>query len=62
MMWFMLRSMVWRVPGKKTHGDLLKFAEPSEVMIQAEGEYQKLLGVKEIEVRKSVKGLKVVRF
>lgn len=62
LMWFMLRSMIWRVPGKKTHGDLLKFAEPSEVMIQAEGEYQKLLGVKEIEVRKSVKGLKVVRF
>lgn len=59
LMWFMLRSMLVRVPGKKTKRDVIRFTEPSEVEIQAEGEYQRLKGVKEIVVEKK-EGLKVV--
>lgn len=59
LMWFMMRSVLVRVPGKKTVRDVIKFDEPSEVEIQAEGEYQKLKEVKEIVVEKT-KVLKVV--
>lgn len=59
LMWFMVRSMLVRVPGKKTKRDVIRFSEESEVEIQAEGEYQRLKGVKEIAVEKA-KGLKVV--
>lgn len=48
-----------RVPGKKTAKDVIRFVEPSEVEIHAEGEYQRLKGVKEIVVEKA-KALKVV--
>ncbi len=60
--WFMFRSVLVRVPGKKTAGDVIKFEQPSAVMIHAEGEYQKLEGVKKIEIKKSKKALKVVQF
>lgn len=62
LMWFMTRSVVARIPGKKTLGDVIKFEQPSTVMIHAEGEYQKLEDVKKIEIKKSKKALKVVRF
>jgi len=58
--WFMARSVLTRIPGKKTRGDVLAFDEPAKVMIQAEGEYKKLEGVKTIEVRKAEKPIKVV--
>lgn len=59
LMWFMIRSMCVLIPGKKTKRDVIKFAELSEVEIQAEGEYQRLKGVKEVVVEKA-KVLKVV--
>lgn len=59
LMWFMLRSILVRVPGKKTEGDVIRFAAPGEVEIQAEGEYRRLKEVKEITVGKA-KALKVV--
>lgn len=59
LMWFMLRSAVVRIPGKKTRRDVIRFDEASEVEIHAEGEYQRLAGVKEIVVEKA-KALKVV--
>lgn len=62
LMWFMLRSIVCRVPGKKTCGDVIRFDEAADVMIQAEGEYQKLTQVKEIVIKKSEKSLKVIKF
>lgn len=62
LMWFMTRSVVARIPGKKTLGDVIKFEQPSAVMIHAEGEYQRLENVKKIEVKKSKKVLKVVQF
>lgn len=62
LMWFMVRSVFFRVPGKKTDRDLVRFEKPSAVEIHAEGEYQRLEGVSEIEVRKAKRGMKVVRF
>lgn len=57
---FMMRSVLLQVPGKRTRGDIIKFKQRANVMIQAEGEYEMLEGVKKIEVRKAKKGLKVV--
>lgn len=60
LMWFMLRSIFWRVPGKRVQDEILQFDEKGNVMIQAEGEAAKLEGVKKIEVRKAKCGIKVV--
>lgn len=57
---FMMRSILIRVPGRRTRGDIIKFKQRGNVMIQAEGEYEMLEGVKKIEVRKAKQGLKVV--
>ncbi len=57
---FMMRSILIRVPGRRTRGDIIKFKQRGNVMIQAEGEYETLEGVKKIEVRKAKRGLKVV--
>ena len=54
------RSVLARVPGKESEGDVLEFARPADVEIQAEGEYKKLEGVRKIEVRKSKKCLGVM--
>lgn len=59
LMWFMMRSILVQVPGKKTGKDVIRFTVPSEVEIQAEGEYQRLKEVREIVVEKT-KALKVV--
>ena len=60
LVWFMARSILVRIPGKKTRRDVLSFDEPAKVMIQAEGEYKKFEGVKMVEVRKAEKPIKVV--
>lgn len=59
--WMMLTSIFRRVPGETTRGDRLDFVEPSSVVMQAEGEHERLLGVERIEVRKARRGIKVVR-
>ncbi len=53
-------SVLLKVPGKKTRGDIVRFKQRGNVMIEAEGEYEMLEGVKKIEVRKAAKGIKVV--
>jgi len=60
LMWFMLRSMVRRIPGKKTQKDVLTFGADARVMIQAEGEYQELSGIQKIEIMKTGCGVKIV--
>lgn len=62
LVWFMMCSVLVRIPSKKTTGDLIKFEQPSTVMIHAEGEYQELHDVKKIEIKKSKKALKVIKF
>ena len=63
---FMLKSMFTKVPGKKVAAKAEKTAEvkidfsgPEEFEIQAEGEYRKVKA-KELIVRKSERGVKVV--
>ena len=56
----MLRSVLSRIPGEKTSGDVLEFKSPSTVTLQAEGESIKLENIKRIEIRKSAKCLKVI--
>lgn len=58
--WMMLTSIFRRVPGETTRGDRLDFVEPSSVVMQAEGEHEKLTGVERIEVRKARRGMRVV--
>ena len=59
LLWFMMRSIMVKMPGKKTFGDVIRFDEPSEVVMQTEGEFEKLEGVKKVEVFKG-RGIKVV--
>lgn len=59
--WFMMKSMVRRVPGNETRGDILTFELPNEVEIHAEGEYERLKNVVRIEVRKAKKSLTVIK-
>lgn len=58
---FMIRGVLWRIPGKRTQKDILTFGSNAEVMIQAEGECEKLTGVQRIEVRKVGRTVKIVR-
>ena len=57
---FMLRSMVWHIPGGKSNGDTLKFTTPTTVEAQVEGEYATLSNVSEITIRKSARPLKMI--
>lgn len=59
LLWFMVRSILVKMPGKKTFGDVIRFDEPSEVVVQTEGEFEKLEGVKKVEVFKG-RGIRVV--
>lgn len=56
----MARSILWRTPGAETTKDVLEFAEPATVELQAEGEYQIFENVKKIEVKKGEKCLTVI--
>ena len=57
---FMCRSILTQVPGAETKGDELKFVEPANVSVQAEGEKIELKNVHRIEIRKSQKYLKAI--
>lgn len=56
----MTKSILSRVPGAATAGDVLEFANPADVTLQAEGESQRFEGISRIEVKKNGKYLKVV--
>lgn len=56
----MSRSILSRIPGSATDGDVLEFAHPSTVALQAEGEGKVFENIKTIEIRKSKKCLKVI--
>ena len=56
----MAKSMLIKVPGVESRGDILEFAQPSRAKIQAEGESLVFEGVKRIEIRKSRQSLKVI--
>jgi diacylglycerol kinase family enzyme len=50
---FMTKSIFAKVPGDKTTGDVIKFATPNTITIQAEGEYAVFKNVQTIEITKS---------
>lgn len=56
----MTRSILRKVPGRDTTGDVLEFVKPSTVEVQAEGEYQVFTNISKIEIKKSEKPLKVI--
>jgi len=70
LMWFMMRSIVAHLPGKKycskkdeeSRGDVIvkvDFSGPEEFEIQAEGEYSRVKA-KELVIKKDTHGIKVV--
>lgn len=56
----MTKSILHRVPGEVTKGDVLEFCEPAAVEIQAEGEYKRFKDIRKIEIKKAKKCLKVI--
>lgn len=59
--WFMMRSILVHIPGKKrsSQGVKISFSGPEEFEIQAEGEYARVKA-KELMVRKNTRGIRVV--
>ena len=57
----MVRSLVYRIPGDETSGDIIEFEKPATVKIHAEGEFGRFDGVKKIEIKKGAKCLKVIK-
>lgn len=49
------------LPGEESKGDVLTFAKASAVFVHAEGENQKLEGVREITVGKDGRTLRVIK-
>lgn len=49
---FMSKSILKQIPGKVSEGDLLEFTHPTQIMVQSEGEYEKISNVKKIEIKK----------
>ena len=59
LMKFMVLSMVGKMPGKSVKEDSLEFEEGKELVIQAEGEYQRFNGVRKIEFRKAKRSVEI---
>ncbi|MBR2996858.1 hypothetical protein IKF33_00210 [Candidatus Saccharibacteria bacterium] len=60
LVWFMMRSILAKVPVESSNGDVLEFVGENELEIQAEGEYQRLKNVKKIEIRKCENPVRVI--
>ena len=56
----MARSILSRIPGTTTEGDILTFDNPATITLQAEGESTKFENITKVEIRKSKKCLKVI--
>ena len=56
----MTKSILHRVPGTETKGDVLEFKNPATIELQAEGEYKVFENVKKIEIKKGDTCLKVI--
>ena len=56
----MAKSILSRVPGIETKGDVIKFTQLGTVELQAEGEYKVFTNAKKIEIKKSEKYIKVI--
>lgn len=56
-----VRTLEGKLPGKVTEGDVIEFLEPGDVYLHVEGELEKKVGVKRIEVKKTGVKLRVIR-
>ena len=56
----MAKSILCRVPGTKTSGDLIEFLEPATIELQAEGEYKIFENVRTIKIKKSDQYIKII--
>ncbi len=56
----MSRSIFSRIPGTTTTGDKIEFVKPATFTLQAEGESKVFENVKEVEIKKGEKCLKVI--
>jgi hypothetical protein len=56
----MTKSVFKRVPGAESDYDCVLFSKPTKVMIQAEGEYKMISGVRTVEIAKVGKALLAV--
>ena len=61
LMKLMLRSILHRIPGATTTGDILEFTRPATITLQAEGEHQVFKNIHTIEIKKGSKCLKVIQ-
>ena len=59
---FMLRSILFHVPGTTTQQDILNFFAPTTIKIQAEGEYKTFQQVTTVSIKRSEKSLKVLQY
>jgi diacylglycerol kinase family enzyme len=57
---FMVKSVLFRIPGEIVVCSKMYFDEPAKVEIQAEGEYKKLENVEKIEIRKVDNPIKIL--
>lgn len=57
----MTKSILHRIPGASTTGDVLEFAKPSTATLQAEGEHHVFKSIRKIEIKKGKKCLKVIQ-
>ena len=57
----MVAAIFTRTPGTPTTNDILEFANPATVELQAEGEYRTFKDIKSIEIKKGEKYIKVIQ-
>ena len=61
LVWFMAKGMLCRISGEEVRkDDTIEFVQPSDVEIQAEGEYKRFTDVKKIQIKKSKDFIKVI--
>lgn len=56
----MYKSILVRIPGEETTGDILEFVQPATVELQAEGEHRVFRNIRTIKIKKGEKCLKVI--
>jgi len=60
MIWFGIRSVLWRTPVRETSRVMVEFFEEVSVEVQFEGEYKRFDGVRTVEVKKMAAPAKMI--
>ena len=59
MLSFLGWSTVGKMPGRATENEIMEFEKKVDLAMQAEGEFEKIKGVKTIEFRKTKNGVRI---